>query len=634
MTRLGALADEVTPVLARPRRRRARTSAASSRRSGRSAQSATPRSTSLGDAADRRPRGAARRQADRRRPARPSPPRASRSPRTSRSSLDEPARHGRHRAADGLRLLPGGRDQRLRPFGHYLRAHPDRQPLLDLRDRARPGAARRTSPRTPTPRRAPRPQQRADGRCARRSRAPSRSCAAPTPTRSSRRRRQPAQRDASRDAGGSRPPRLPPRPLPGSRTPAERRAEAPRPARPPAPGRRPRRPSRRARQRPCSTTCWETGDVKRRGASLHRGQPRADRRGDDARRRRRGLPGLQRQQRPAVRPDLPLKADVPSAAQLVRGNEVRVGGTRVGVVDEITPERRPDGRVVAQLTLKLETTVKPLPDGLDRPRPPALGARPEVRRAHARARRPRASRTARRSRCAQATPDAGRVRRGPQHVRRGDAQRHRARTCASFGDALAGRGQDLNRAIEALNPLLRRPRAGDAQPRRHRRRACARFFQALGATAGEVAPSPRRRPRCSSTSTRPSRASARVARPDIQDSISGGPPALDAAIESFPRQRPFLRNTRGALRASCARRPRAARRRAGRSPTRSRSAPARCARSVALNRRLEPTFAGAPALRRGPARRARHPRPRRTCRGSLNPTVAQPRRPSRRSATT
>jgi hypothetical protein len=32
-------------------------------------------------------------------------------------------------------------------------------------------------------------------------------------------------------------------------------------------------------------------------------------------------------------------------------------------------------------------------------------------------------------------------------------------------------------------------------------------------------------------------------RPQIQESISTGPAALDAAIEGFPRQRPFLRNT-------------------------------------------------------------------------------------------
>ena len=60
-------------------------------------------------------------------------------------------------------------------------------------------------------------------------------------------------------------------------------------------------------------------------------------------------------------PSYSLKADVPSAAQLVKGNEVRLGGTRVGVVDKITPVRHTDGSVTAELSLKLETTIKPLP---------------------------------------------------------------------------------------------------------------------------------------------------------------------------------------------------------------------------------------------------------------------------------
>ena len=39
-----------------------------------------------------------------------------------------------------------------------------------------------------------------------------------------------------------------------------------------------------------------------------------------------------------------------------------------------------------------------------------------------------------------------------------------------------------------------------------------------------------------------------VARPYIQDSITGGKPALDAGIESLPNQRPFLANTEGLMR--------------------------------------------------------------------------------------
>src|SRR5206468_6622099 len=38
-------------------------------------------------------------------------------------------------------------------------------------------------------------------------------------------------------------------------------------------------------------------------------------------------------------PSYTLKVNVPSAANLVKGNEVRLGGTRVGVVDSIEPVR-------------------------------------------------------------------------------------------------------------------------------------------------------------------------------------------------------------------------------------------------------------------------------------------------------
>ena len=38
-------------------------------------------------------------------------------------------------------------------------------------------------------------------------------------------------------------------------------------------------------------------------------------------------------------PTYDLEAELPSGAKLVKGNEVRVGGFRVGVVEDIEPER-------------------------------------------------------------------------------------------------------------------------------------------------------------------------------------------------------------------------------------------------------------------------------------------------------
>src|SRR5204863_212306 len=60
-------------------------------------------------------------------------------------------------------------------------------------------------------------------------------------------------------------------------------------------------------------------------------------------------------------PTYQLKVQVVDAANLVRGNDVRIAGSRVGVVDKIGTKELPNGQVIAVLDLKLETTVEKLP---------------------------------------------------------------------------------------------------------------------------------------------------------------------------------------------------------------------------------------------------------------------------------
>ena len=70
-------------------------------------------------------------------------------------------------------------------------------------------------------------------------------------------------------------------------------------------------------------------------------------------------------------PTYDLKANLPNAAQLVDGFEVRIGGARVGVISDIAAKRRKDGSTYAQVTMKLDKEVEPLPKGstlLVRPR--------------------------------------------------------------------------------------------------------------------------------------------------------------------------------------------------------------------------------------------------------------------------
>ncbi len=56
-----------------------------------------------------------------------------------------------------------------------------------------------------------------------------------------------------------------------------------------------------------------------------------------------------------------LTAQVPDANGLVPGNEVRIGGVRVGVIEQISPVQTEDGSTNAALSLKLDTVVDPLP---------------------------------------------------------------------------------------------------------------------------------------------------------------------------------------------------------------------------------------------------------------------------------
>src|SRR5207244_7357798 len=59
-------------------------------------------------------------------------------------------------------------------------------------------------------------------------------------------------------------------------------------------------------------------------------------------------------------PTYDLNAELPNAQKLIAGNEVRLGGFRVGVIDDVRPTLH-DGKAIALLKLKLDKTVKPLP---------------------------------------------------------------------------------------------------------------------------------------------------------------------------------------------------------------------------------------------------------------------------------
>ena len=111
-----------------------------------------------------------------------------------------------------------------------------------------------------------------------------------------------------------------------------------------------------------------------------------------------------------------------------------------------------------------------------------------------------------------------------------------------FGNALAGRGVDLNTAIGELKPLvqvltpvmrnLSDPNTG-----------LGNFVSSLSATAAEVAPVAEIQGQLFADLDTTFAAFARVSRPFIQESISRAPAAEQTAIDTLPTIRPFLANT-------------------------------------------------------------------------------------------
>ncbi|MEO6496866.1 MAG: MlaD family protein [Solirubrobacteraceae bacterium] len=284
-------------------------------------------------------------------------------------------------------------------------------------------------------------------------------------------------------------------------------------------------------------------------------------------------------------PTYSLKVNVPSAAQLVRGNEVRVGGSRVGVVSEIVPVRQDNGRITAQLSLKLDTTIKPLPDDssvLVRPRS-ALGLKyVEITKGTSDQGYEDGATLPLRA----ATPEPVEF---DELLETFDEETRKASrvNLREFGNLLAGRGLDINRAIEAFDPLLRNltpvmTNLGDPQTR------LVAFVQALEQTAREVAPVAEEQAELLGNLDTTFGAIDRV-RADYQQSIENAPSALDAAIESFPAQRPFLANSEGLFR-ELAPGVRALRTAAPDLADAFELGTGSLWRSVAFNKRLEPTF--------------------------------------------
>jgi virulence factor Mce-like protein len=235
-------------------------------------------------------------------------------------------------------------------------------------------------------------------------------------------------------------------------------------------------------------------------------------------------------------PFIPVKevqVDVPNAARLVVGNEVREGGFRIGQVTRIAPV--PGKGAGAQLTLQLDTSATPIPEDSSikiRPRS-ALGLKyVELVR----------------GRSSHELPDGGTISAsadavGPElddffSTFDEPTRLNVERNLDYLGTALAGRGTAINRSLDALPELL-----GDLPPVMRTLSdpdtQLERLVHETGDAARIVAPQSDALERSFTSMADTFEAASRDPEA-LKTTISKTPGTLDEGIRSLPVTRPFL----------------------------------------------------------------------------------------------
>src|SRR4051794_10426453 len=235
-------------------------------------------------------------------------------------------------------------------------------------------------------------------------------------------------------------------------------------------------------------------------------------------------------------PTYDIWAQLPSGANLVKGNEVRLGGFRVGVVDKLVPAYSPaQQRTIAKVHLKLDKSVDPLAKDttlIVRQRS-ALGIKyVQINPGHA----------ASSFRPGDTIPlrQAGNPVEFDDFFDTFDEKTRDASRLSvkGFGDALAARGTSLNGAIGALNPFLTHlspVMRNLASPQTH----LDDFFGEIGRAAAEVAPVANVQAQLF-TNMADTFAAIDHSPANLQQSIEKAPSTLDTATASFKSQQPFL----------------------------------------------------------------------------------------------
>ncbi|MEX2194796.1 MAG: MlaD family protein [Thermoleophilaceae bacterium] len=244
-------------------------------------------------------------------------------------------------------------------------------------------------------------------------------------------------------------------------------------------------------------------------------------------------------------PSYDLRAELPGGANLIEGNEVRMGGFRVGVIEQIRPAVSPRGaqRSIAVVHMKLDKKVEPLAvdTGITvRPRS-ALGLKYiELTPG-----------TSARALAAGATiplENAVKPTELDEFFGLNDAEfrGNQRTTLQGFGNAFAGRGQSINLAIQSLvpfvthlEPVMRTLSDPDND--------LGELFRQSERFSGQIAPVARTYASLFVNMATTFEALSR--HPErLRGTIERGAPTLEQAIRSFPVQRPFLAETEELMR--------------------------------------------------------------------------------------
>lgn len=240
-------------------------------------------------------------------------------------------------------------------------------------------------------------------------------------------------------------------------------------------------------------------------------------------------------------PTYNITADLPNGAALVKGNEVRIGGARVGLVTSIDPVED-NGEYSAQISMKLDNNIGPIPANSKvevRPRSTIGLKYVEMALGDSKETIPNGGNLPI-EQASVATEFEDLLNTFDERVREGNKN-----SLNEFGNAFAGRGTDLNTAFGELGPLFANlePVARTISARGTR---LTDFIRALARAARDTAATGDEAGEVFVNADRTLEAFANAST-GIQESLEESPPTLAVLTESFPEQQRYFTQLTGVI---------------------------------------------------------------------------------------